>query len=111
MIKLKPEFADRAKAFMAATCHLNKCQFPDCIGISNICNTHGEAVAGLFAEHARRVSELLEANNREVERRRKVEASLERIVGVLRSLIADSTDPGTEALAAVFEAGQVIDHG
>lgn len=89
-MKLKPEFADRAKAFMSATCHLNSCRFPDCIGKSNICNNHGESVAGLFAEHDRRVTELLDANNHEVERRRAAETEVGRLRNLLLKFAEDA---------------------
>lgn len=39
--------------------------------------TYAAAIDAVLAEHSRRVTELLEANNREVERRRAAEAALQ----------------------------------
>lgn len=63
----------------------NICGWPDC-PCETVPKTVRAAAAVLTVEHERRVAELLEANNREVERRRGVEAEIERIKSEVHKL-------------------------
>lgn len=66
-------------------------------------NRQARTLAEVFAEHDRRVSELLEANNREVERRRALQNGARRALGMLSEYVG--WEHLKEALRAMLPDG------